>query len=111
MNMDQSVAQHLFDVGAMIILLDVPPGTEIGIDTKSWHSAENFKGIKMIPPGIHYIYFKYVMMYLHVYDLKLHFSIYYSKFLQRVVTFSSMVKYSQKTFGISVHTIPNGYST
>ena len=56
--MDQSTAQHLFDAGAMLVLLDVPPGTEIGIDMHSWQTGEKFKGIKMIPPGIHFIYFR-----------------------------------------------------
>ena len=56
--MDQSTAQQLFDVGAMLVLLDVPPETEIGIDMHSWQTGEKFKGIKMIPPGIHFIYFR-----------------------------------------------------
>ena len=58
LQMDQATARHLFEVGAMVVLLDVPPGTEIGIDMHSWQTGENFKGIKMIPPGLHYIYFK-----------------------------------------------------
>ena len=58
LQMDQATARHLFEVGAMVVFLDVPPGTEIGIDMHSWQTGENFKGIKMIPPGLHYIYFK-----------------------------------------------------
>ena len=30
-NMDPEVAKKLFEFGAFVILLDVPPGTEIGI--------------------------------------------------------------------------------
>ncbi|KAF6027201.1 hypothetical protein EB796_014491 [Bugula neritina] len=55
--MNQATAQHLFEAGAVLILLDVPYGTEIGINMNSWQAAENFKGIKMIPPGLHFIYF------------------------------------------------------
>lgn len=57
--MDQDTAQHLFEAGAMLLFLDVPPGTEIGIDMHSWQTGEKFKGIKMIPPGLHFIYFRY----------------------------------------------------
>lgn len=57
--MDQETARGLFEAGAMLVLLDVPQGTEIGIDMQSWQAASNFKGIKMIPPGIHVIYFRY----------------------------------------------------
>lgn len=56
--MDQSTAKQLFEAGAMLVFLDVPPGTEIGIDMHSWQTGEKFKGIKMIPPGIHFIYFR-----------------------------------------------------
>ncbi|XP_067942188.1 protein AAR2 homolog [Watersipora subatra] len=55
--MDQATANHLFEAGAVLVLLDVPKGTEIGIDMHSWQVTANFKGIKMIPPGLHFIYF------------------------------------------------------
>lgn len=58
MEMDQDVAQTLFMQGATLVLLDVPIGTDIGIDIKSWNTEENFKGIKMIPPGIHYVHYR-----------------------------------------------------
>merc|ERR1712029_128681 len=54
--MDRDVAQRLFEVGASLVLLDVPIGTEVGIDVNSWNVAHKFKGIKMIPPGIHFVY-------------------------------------------------------
>jgi len=60
--MNQATAQHLFEAGAVLILLDVPYGTEIGINMNSWQAAENFKGIKMIPPGLHFIYFRYKVL-------------------------------------------------
>ena len=58
--MDPAVAKKLFKEGAAIVLLDVPPGTEVGIDMNSWNVGENFMGIKMIPPGIHFVYYSSV---------------------------------------------------
>lgn len=58
MEMEQNVAQTLFGQGATLILLDVPKATDIGIDIKSWHVGDKFKGIKMIPPGIHYVHYR-----------------------------------------------------
>lgn len=56
--MDQMTAKHLFEVGAMLVLEGVPVGTEIGVDMHSWQTAHNFRGVKMIPPGMHFIYFR-----------------------------------------------------
>ncbi|CAH1796636.1 unnamed protein product [Owenia fusiformis] len=55
--MDQETAQILFSEGAVLVLLDVPPGTEFGIDYNAWNTGPNFKGVKMIPPGIHFVYY------------------------------------------------------
>lgn len=35
---------------------DFPAGLEFGIDYKSWNVGEKFVGLKMIPPGIHFVY-------------------------------------------------------
>lgn len=59
--MDQEVARQLFAEGAVLVLLDVPEGTEFGIDYNSWHVGPKFKGIKMIPPGFHFIFYRYAM--------------------------------------------------
>jgi hypothetical protein len=56
LNMDPETAKRLFETGSTLILLDVPPTTEIGIDVQSWRSGAEFKGIKMIPSGLHFIY-------------------------------------------------------
>lgn len=59
-----------------MLCLDVPPGTEVGIDYVAWQTGRDFAGIKMIPagayltstmmhlrtltittPGIHFFYF------------------------------------------------------
>lgn len=58
----QEFAQKLFEEGAALILLNVPPGTEIGIDLHSWNVGPRFKGIKLIPPGLHFIYYRYVLL-------------------------------------------------
>ena len=55
--MDETTAKNLFDAGAMFLFLDVPINTEFGIDYMSWRTGPNFRGLKMIPPGLHFIYF------------------------------------------------------
>ena len=44
----------------MLIILDMPVGTEFGIDYNSWHVGPKFKGVKMIPPGLHFVYYRFV---------------------------------------------------
>jgi A1 cistron-splicing factor AAR2 len=56
--MTQDTAKWLFDEGAMFVFLDVPAGTEFGIDCNSWQVGPKFKGVKMIPPGVHFIYYR-----------------------------------------------------
>ena len=41
----------------LLILGDIPVGSEIGIDCKIWKIAEKFKGIAAIPLGIHYVHY------------------------------------------------------
>lgn len=55
--MDQDRARRLLVEGATFVFLDVPAGTQFGIDMKTWTTGEKFKGVKMIPPGIHFVYF------------------------------------------------------
>ncbi|ELU14556.1 hypothetical protein CAPTEDRAFT_180519 [Capitella teleta] len=55
--MSQETAQWLFEEGAMLVFLDVPEGTEFGMDCNSWEVGPKFKGVKMIPPGVHFIYY------------------------------------------------------
>lgn len=57
---DPAVAKKLFKEGAALVLIDLPPGTEFGIDMNSWNIGEKFMGIKMIPPGIHFVYYSSV---------------------------------------------------
>jgi A1 cistron-splicing factor AAR2 len=60
MNLDYLPAdqlQKLFEYGSIIVLLESPPGMEVGIDLKSWKVGQKFKGIKLIPPGFHVVYY------------------------------------------------------
>lgn len=59
--MDQELAKKLFKEGGFLIVLGVPIGTEFGVDLKSWETAERFMGVKMIPPGLHYVYYRYIL--------------------------------------------------
>lgn len=57
MDMDPDVARRLFEEGAFLVLLGVPQGTELGIDCKSWQVGPRFRGVKMIPPGLHFLHY------------------------------------------------------
>jgi len=61
--MDQDVAMTLFNEGAMLLCLEVPQITEFGIDLNSWTIGPKFKGVKMIPPGLHFVYYSAVSKY------------------------------------------------
>ncbi|XP_057686173.1 protein AAR2 homolog [Corythoichthys intestinalis] len=54
-DMDPDVARRLFEEGATLVLMGVPQGTEFGIDCKSWQVGPRFRGVKMIPPGLHFL--------------------------------------------------------
>lgn len=56
-DMDPDVARRLFEEGATLVLLGVPQGTELGIDCKSWQVGPRFRGVKMIPPGLHFLHY------------------------------------------------------
>ncbi|CAN9515531.1 unnamed protein product [Ophioblennius macclurei] len=56
-DMDQDVARRLFEEGATLVLLGVPQGTELGLDCKSWKVGPRFRGVKMIPPGLHFLHY------------------------------------------------------
>lgn len=69
--MDQDTAQTLFKEGAIFVFLDVPVGTEFGIDYNSWNVGPEFRGVKMIPAGLHFVYYRYLTYidfnYSHLY--------------------------------------------
>ncbi|RKO88492.1 A1 cistron-splicing factor [Blyttiomyces helicus] len=55
--MDQETANALFDKGAFLLFLDAPENLEFGIDLATWTVGPRFKGIKIIPPGLHFVYY------------------------------------------------------
>lgn len=57
---DPTVAKHLLVQGATLVFLDVPPRTEFGIDMNVYNVGEKFRGVKLIPPGLHFIYYSAV---------------------------------------------------
>jgi len=59
MDLPPETSLRLFEEGGTLVFLDVPVGTEVGIDMESWNTGEKFRGIKMIPPGLHFIHFRY----------------------------------------------------
>jgi A1 cistron-splicing factor AAR2 len=63
MAIDQDQANALYEQGAILLLLDTPANTEFGIDCHVWRVGDRFKGIKLIPPGVHCFYFRYFSFY------------------------------------------------
>ncbi|XP_009802816.1 uncharacterized protein LOC107793749 isoform X1 [Nicotiana tabacum] len=55
--MEPEAALEFVKQGATMLLLDVPQNTLIGVDTHMFSTGPNFKGVKMIPPGVHFIYY------------------------------------------------------
>lgn len=55
--MDSEDALKLVKQGASLLLLGVPPSTSFGIDQQMFVVGPNFKGVKMMPPGPHFIYY------------------------------------------------------
>jgi A1 cistron-splicing factor AAR2 len=42
---------------ATVVCLDVPEGTELGLDLHCWTTGPRFKGVKLVPPGPHALYY------------------------------------------------------
>ena len=59
-DMDQDTAKRLLVEGSVLIIEDAPQGLEFGIDCHAWRIGPRFRGVKMIPPGFHYIFFSAV---------------------------------------------------
>ncbi|TRY64817.1 hypothetical protein DNTS_004417 [Danionella cerebrum] len=57
LDMDPEVALGLFEEGATLVLLGVPEGMELGLDYKTWTLGPRFRGVKMIPPGLHFLHY------------------------------------------------------
>ncbi|KAF9157606.1 a1-alpha2 repression [Actinomortierella ambigua] len=56
--MDNHTLNRLFEAGAVLLVLDAPSGQlEFGIDINCWTTGPRFKGVKLIPPGPHLVYY------------------------------------------------------
>ncbi|TKW03076.1 hypothetical protein SEVIR_7G038100v4 [Setaria viridis] len=55
--MDPEAATELVRKGSTLLLLDVPQRTLFGIDTQVFSVGPKFKGMKMVPPGPHFVYY------------------------------------------------------
>ncbi|KAG0344856.1 a1-alpha2 repression [Podila humilis] len=56
--MDNNTLKRLFKAGAILLVLDAPQNQlEFGIDVNCWNTGPKFKGIKIIPPGAHFVYY------------------------------------------------------
>ncbi|XP_074744534.1 protein AAR2 homolog isoform X2 [Strix uralensis] len=53
---EPELARQLFFEGAAVVVLGVPEGTEFGIDYSAWAVGPRFRGVKMIPPGVHFLH-------------------------------------------------------
>ncbi|EDV92928.1 protein AAR2 homolog [Drosophila grimshawi] len=56
MQMDNELAIRLLADGAVLVIAGVPVGTEFGVDLCSYTIGPDFRGVKMIPPGVHYVW-------------------------------------------------------
>ncbi|XP_015691653.1 protein AAR2 homolog isoform X2 [Oryza brachyantha] len=54
---DPEAAAELVREGATLFLLDVPQRTLLGVDAQVFSVGPKFKGIKMVPPGPHFVYY------------------------------------------------------
>lgn len=57
---DQETAKKLLENGSTLIIENFPSGCEFGIDLSVHFTADKFMGIKLIPPGVHFVYFSHV---------------------------------------------------
>ncbi|CAM9816234.1 unnamed protein product [Ascophyllum nodosum] len=51
--MDDEQARRRLLEGGYFVAMGVPPGIEFGIDLKSYQTGPRFRGVKMIPAGLH----------------------------------------------------------
>jgi len=42
--------------GGILVIVDSPPGIEFGIDCMTYETGPKFRGISMIPAGLHFVY-------------------------------------------------------
>jgi A1 cistron-splicing factor AAR2 len=55
--LDPDTALRLAQTGGTLVCLGVPEGCEFGVDYMGWTTGPKFRGVKMIPPGQHIVYY------------------------------------------------------
>lgn len=54
---EPELARRLYEKHCAILVVEyLPPASEFGIDLMNHRIGENFKGVKLIPPGLHIVY-------------------------------------------------------
>lgn len=48
--------ERLAEHGCSVLVLDCPEGILFGIDYSAWTVGPRFMGVKLVPPGLHYVY-------------------------------------------------------
>ncbi len=71
--MEPEAANKLVDEWGVLLLLNTPKDMQFGIDHQSWQVGTKFKGIKLLPPGPHYVHYA---LHDEVYMAKLGFFVY-----------------------------------
>ncbi|KAG6553825.1 hypothetical protein Mapa_004742 [Marchantia paleacea] len=56
-NMHQSDALELVKSGAILLILGMPLNSSFGLNTQMFLVGSNFKGVKMLLPGPHFVYY------------------------------------------------------
>ncbi|XP_053698197.1 protein AAR2 homolog [Sabethes cyaneus] len=54
--MSPETSSKVLENYAFLIIAGVPSGTQFGIDLHSFYVGDNFRGVKLIPPGMHFVY-------------------------------------------------------
>lgn len=71
--MNQEDAKKYIHRLGVLLCLDVPDGTEFGIDYHFWEVGPKFKGVKLIPLGIHYVFYWYLYLIAYLYKSYCHY--------------------------------------
>mmetsp|Transcript_36493 Transcript_36493/g.46841 ORF Transcript_36493/g.46841 Transcript_36493/m.46841 type:complete len:593 (+) Transcript_36493:113-1891(+) len=50
-------AVDLYQKNGHLVLLGIPTGTDLGIDCRVYETGTEFRGVKLIPPGLHFVFY------------------------------------------------------
>jgi len=54
---DNELAKYLYESHCAILIIEnLPVASEFGIDLSTFEIGDKFKGVKLIPPGLHFVY-------------------------------------------------------